>query len=378
LGLLPHRAREAGRSGNFLCALKVSSPVGRPFLQKNVARQGNLKINFVAMLRTNILVTLVAITCFSTASYAAGNDDAFKLALVDHPGQLSWSAEGFKIIESSAKPGGTELGIRGLDQSGQQTFLGFLFLFPEKAPLTSAKCLDGVVGPEKKSNSSLKIAGTEEISQPGNLPVSLVSYTSKGEGGKTLYTVRGFVANGDICGDLELYSYMPLSLQDSKLKNIFSSFRLDQKYAPQLHDVFLYAEILYRHHMYGPAAPVFEKALAKLNEDSGSTKTMKRVITDQAGMSYGMSGNIAKAREIFEKAVAADPDYPLYYYNLACADAEEKNLAGAKKHLQEAFDRKANAIPGEGMPDPARDDSFLPYRNNKDFWTFVEGLGGKQ
>jgi tetratricopeptide (TPR) repeat protein len=326
------------------------------------------------MLRTNLLLNLVAIIWLSTLSYPAVNDDAFKLALVDHAGQLSWSAEGFKIIESSAKPGGKEIGIRGQDQTGQQTFLGFLFLFPEKAPLTSAKCLDGVIGPEKKSSPSLKVVGTEEISQPGNLPVSLVSYTARGEGGKTLYTVRGFVANGDICGDLEIYSYAPLSLQNSALKKIFSSFRLDEKYAPQFKDLFLYAQILYQHHMYGPAAPVFEKALVKLNEDSSSTKTMKRVITDQAGMSYGMSGNIGKARAIFEKAIAADPDYPLYYYNLACADAEEKNLAGAKKHLQEAFDRKANVIAGEKMPDPSQDDSFLPYRNNKEFWTFVEGL----
>jgi hypothetical protein len=330
------------------------------------------------MLRTNLVLALVAVTCLSTVSHSASSDDSFKLALVDHAGQLSWSAEGFKIIESSAKPGGREIGIRGQNQSGGLTFLGFLFQFPEKAPLTSPKCLDGVVGPEKKSNASLKIVGTEEISQPGNLPVSLVSYTSKGEGGKTLYTVRGFVANGDICGDLEIYSYMPLSLQDSNLKKIFSSYQLDEKYAPQFRDVLLYAEILYGHHMYGPAAPVFEKALAKLNEDPGpNTKTMRRATTDQAGMSYGMSGNIPKARAIFEKAVAVDPDYPLYYYNLACADAEEKNLSGAKKHLQEAFDRKANVIPGESMPDPAQDDSFLPYRNNKEFWTFVEGLRGK-
>ena len=106
--------------------------------------------------------------------------------------------------------------------------------------------------------------------------------------------------------------------------------------------------------MFGPAGPVYEKALVKLNEDSSSTTTMKRVITDQAGMSYGISGNIPKARAIFEKAIAADPDYPMYYYNLACADAEEENLAGAKKHLREAFDRKTNVIAGETMPDQRR------------------------
>jgi hypothetical protein len=44
----------------------------------------------------------------------------------------------------------------------------------------------------------------------------------------------------------------------------------------------------------------------------------------------------------------------------------EKNLAGAKNHLQQAFARKANVIDGEALPDPTKDDSFLPYR---DIWS---------
>ena len=43
---------------------------------------------------------------------------------------------------------------------------------------------------------------------------------------------------------------------------------------------------------------------------------MKRVVTDQAGMAYGMSGDLQKARSIFEKAIAEDPVYPLYYYRI--------------------------------------------------------------
>jgi tetratricopeptide (TPR) repeat protein len=104
---------------------------------------------------------------------------------------------------------------------------------------------------------------------------------------------------------------------------------------------------------------------------------MKRVAIDEAGISYGISGDLAKSRAIFQKAIVEDPDYPLYYYNLACADAAEKNLIGARKHLQEAFARKANVIPGESMPDPTTDDSFLPYRDDKEFWTFLEGLRGQ-
>jgi hypothetical protein len=68
----------------------------------------------------------------------------------------------------------------------------------------------------------------------------------------------------------------------------------------------------------------------------------------------------------------------MYYYNLACADAEEKNLAEARKHLQQAFDRKANTLPGKSMPDPTTDDSFTPYSSDKDFWSFLEGLRAKR
>jgi len=62
------------------------------------------------------------------------------------------------------------------------------------------------------------------------------------------------------------------------------------------------------------------------------------------------------------------------YYLLACADAEDGKAPAAKVHLQQAFDRKANTLPGEQLPDPTKDDSFLKLKKNKDFWGFVEHL----
>jgi hypothetical protein len=66
----------------------------------------------------------------------------------------------------------------------------------------------------------------------------------------------------------------------------------------------------------------------------------------------------------------------MYYYNPACADAEEKDRTSARTNLQKAFDPK-NVIPGEKMPDPTTDDSFVPYRNDKDFWTFLQSIRSK-
>jgi hypothetical protein len=328
-----------------------------------------------------VLVAVVALRFCATAQVAA--DAGFKLALPEHRGQLSWSAEGFKVIQSSAKPEGREIGIRGQDPSGRITFLGFLFLVPEQAPLTSAKCRDGALEPIKKSDASLKIETTEKAS-PNRRSIAMAKYAAHGRGGKMVYSVRGFLAIDDICGDLEVYSDTPISADDGVVQNIFASYRFDQNYSPQFDSVLFYAQTLYQAHMYKAAAPMFEAALVKLNENPDmaakmmrDTRTATRVVTDQAGMAYGMSGNIPKARSLFEKAIVEDPDYPLNYYNLACADAEEKKLADARTHLQQAFARKANVISGEAMPDPTKDDSFLPYRDNQEFWAFLESLQPK-
>jgi tetratricopeptide (TPR) repeat protein len=266
-----------------------------------------------------------------------------------------------------------EIGIRGRDADGQLHFLGFLFVVSGERALTSAKCRDGALEPEKKQNKTLKVLGTSQQSSQGNVPVELVTYTAQGADRSTSHMVRGFVATGEVCGDLEIYSNTAITADEPRIKQIFASYTLDPSYVPKFKDLFLYAQILYKDQRYKEAAPLFEAALAKL-EDNKDSATMRRVIIDQAGMAYGISGDTKKARALFDAAIAKDPEYPLYYYNLACADAQENKLADARIHLQQAFERKANVIPGEALPDPAKDDSFLPYRNNKDFWKFIETL----
>ena len=154
-----------------------------------------------------------------------------------------------------------------------------------------------------------------------------------------------------------------------------------QKYVPTFNDIFVYAQILYNAHMYKPAAPMFELALEKLKEGLGKQQQNNDGPRGDRSSGDGIRHvgvTSARQRAIFETAITEDPDYPMYYYNLACADAEEKNLVGAQKHLREAFARKANVIPGERLPDPTKDDSFLPYRDNKEFWSFVNSLQGKE
>jgi hypothetical protein len=297
----------------------------------------------------------------------------FKIALPVHAGRLEWHAENYKPVELSAKPQGEEIGIRATKASGKRTFLGILFLVPEEAPLTSAKCRDGSLEEDRGSVASFTQVASVEMPRAKGPALDLVTYKVANKVGKTTYIVRGFVAAGELCGDLEIYSDDAIDAKDPEIAKTFASLQLDPAHAPSETDIAFYAQILFQHQSFSAAAPLFEKALAKVPAGDANRDT-RRVLTDQTGMAYGIAGNLPKSRAMFTAAIAKDPDYPLYYYNLACADAAEKKLADAKTHLEQAFARKANMIKGEEMPDPSKDDSFTPYKGDKDFWAFVTSL----
>jgi tetratricopeptide (TPR) repeat protein len=119
---------------------------------------------------------------------------------------------------------------------------------------------------------------------------------------------------------------------------------------------------------YYEKALEFEKKVPQLDRDT------KRVLIDNLGMAYGISGNLKRAKEIFEYGIAGDQAYPMYYYNLACAYAEMNDLDNAIVNLQTAFKYKQNMIKGERMPDPKTDSSFAKYMENKRFLKILETL----
>jgi tetratricopeptide (TPR) repeat protein len=306
---------------------------------------------------------------------AGENHDAdFKIALPTHPGQLQWHADGFLITQMSVEPKAQEIGIRGQDQTGHLFFVGFLSLTAGPEPLTGAQCRDSAIESEKRSDATFKAGATSQLARPDGPPVELVNYQEVDEHGKAAYSERGFIADGDLCGDLEIYSNAPIA-DSPAIKKIWQTFTLNPNYDPQFDDIFQYAQVLFQSQKYAASGPLFEQALTKVKDDGSSdSKTWRRVATDQAGMSYGVGGDIPRGRAIFEAAIVKDPDYPMYYYNLACADAGENKLDDARGHLQQAFARKANVIPGETVPDPTKDESFQPYKDNADFWAFLESL----
>ena len=137
------------------------------------------------------------------------------------------------------------------------------------------------------------------------------------------------------------------------------------------------AQSLFRQQRFSEAATFFQKTrdLQKAGKEINSTQD--RILTDQLVMSYGITGDMKKAHALLDEAIQKDPDYPMNYYNLACAYGEEGDKAKLMTNLQLAFDRKANILKGEQMPDPRADSSFQKYVRDPDFVALMKKLGYK-
>jgi hypothetical protein len=322
-------------------------------------------------MRAWTLLSFGLLTGIAAAQSPDMSPPGYTLALPTGLGRLHLEAPTFNIVEASAKPSGSEFGLRGQDKSASIGLLVFLFRYPEEAPLTSEKCRDSIMRHAQQDESPIKIESQTVL--PGkNPPIALVQYSQTSSSGQW-YRVRAFVATTDLCSDIDFSSQHSLTPDQPSIQQALASIVFDPDAKPSFRDVFSYATVLFDHTMMKAAAPVYEQSLGLLPPNDPNSK-WRRVATDQAVMAYGMAGDLEKSRALAEHAIQIDPDYPLNYYNLACADAEAGNAKQAKIHLQQAFDRKAHAIPGESLPDPTQDDSIQKLRQDKPFWNFVETL----
>jgi tetratricopeptide (TPR) repeat protein len=133
----------------------------------------------------------------------------------------------------------------------------------------------------------------------------------------------------------------------------------------------------YLKHDFESAIPPYQKALDLEKQKRTLDKTLWKVLVDNLGMAYGITGDLDKAKDTFEYGISKDADYPLFYYNMACTYGEKKDMDKAIEYLKLAFDRQENMIPGEKMPDPATDSSFERFMKDEKFLAALKELKHK-
>jgi tetratricopeptide (TPR) repeat protein len=131
-------------------------------------------------------------------------------------------------------------------------------------------------------------------------------------------------------------------------------------------------------HQYREAIRPYQKALEIEKSTPTLDKNLWRVLIDNLSIAYGITHDLTSAREALTYGVSKDPDYPLFYYNLACVAAEKGDLPDTENYMKLAFERRENLIPGETFPDARVDDSFQKLLLQKEFRQFLNSLYGPQ
>jgi tetratricopeptide (TPR) repeat protein len=132
---------------------------------------------------------------------------------------------------------------------------------------------------------------------------------------------------------------------------------------------------LYRQSNYAQAIPPYQKAFELEKVEPQLDRNLWRVLIDNLGMSYRMTGHLKEAKTTFEQGIQADPAYPMFHYNLASTFAGMNDLDRTMQSLATAFRYRKNQRPGEkGMPDPRQDSSFQRFMKNETFRTLVNDL----
>jgi tetratricopeptide (TPR) repeat protein len=135
---------------------------------------------------------------------------------------------------------------------------------------------------------------------------------------------------------------------------------------------------LFRQAKYAESVKPYEKARQLEIEGSKLSSDQHRIIIDQLSMAYGISGQVSKARELLERSIQQDPEYPLNYYNLACVFAELGEKPKMLANLSLAFHHKDHVLKGERLPNPRTDLSFQKYIRDDDFVKLMKDMAHAQ
>jgi len=151
--------------------------------------------------------------------------------------------------------------------------------------------------------------------------------------------------------------------------------RLSPPAPPNRKELLNMGNALSRQYKYAQALAPYQKAFELEKAEPQLDRTQWRVLIENLGMAYGMTGRLKEARVTFEQGIQADPTYPMFHYNLARTFAEMKDLDRAMQSLRTAFRHRKNQNPGEkGMPDPYQDVSFQHFMKNETFRNLVNDL----
>jgi hypothetical protein len=323
-------------------------------------------------MKTAMLV--VAALCSLTAPAQTPKGHLTQMAFPDGNGILEFDA-GPVSPEIHMRPDGKEVQLKVLDRPDGLNITAFLQRVA--FPASPEKCRNAWWPDTKKAPVPHDDLHETEVKDGiARVEFMITEYKGMKVHQKDLHAYLG---GGDLCAEIHL-SKVSFEPKDQKLfDDLLASAKLSPEAMPTssqntgagpAHDGTYYfqeASRLYMGQKYPEAADLYLKALEQEQRHRTLSKDLTRVLIDNLGMSYGMSGKLSQAKATFVYGLTQDPEYPMFFYNLACYYGEVNQMDDALAQLRLAYRYKANSIPGEDIPDPLKDDSFRRFVSNEEF-----------
>jgi tetratricopeptide (TPR) repeat protein len=200
-------------------------------------------------------------------------------------------------------------------------------------------------------------------------------------------SIHAYLGNHDLCVEVHLskVEFRPTDLE--LFEQVLSTVRLDPERmlaqeAPQTETnssspvmtLLAQGSRAYTQQDYATASIYYQKALDMEKRQRTLSHNYFRVLVDNLAMSYGISGKLKETEETLNYGISQDPEYPLFYYNMACVFGEKGEMDNALAQLRTAYKYKAHMIEGEDFPDPLKDDSFRNFFKDPKFVNAVHGM----
>jgi len=293
---------------------------------------------------------------------------------------LSIDLTGFKKDIDQVKPDGR----RYLTASHPKTGLNVSVTLEKVPSQASAQgCMEQLQliqkGPLATHGQDIKLNTSGEIQ---TLEYTLRKFRGVRLNQKNMYAC---VAQDNIYADIQLSKVQYTTADAPIFHSILKSVRLQASPSetiqapapepPNSRELLDIGNALYRQNSYALAIPPYQKAFDLEKAKPQLDRTLWRVLIDNLGMAYTLTGQLSKARAMLEQGIQADPTYPIFHYNLACTFGKMNDLDHAMQSLKTAFRHRKNHNPGEkGMPDPRQDLSFQHFMKNEAFRNLVNDL----
>ena len=168
--------------------------------------------------------------------------------------------------------------------------------------------------------------------------------------------------------------------EEAQLRTLLDSARVVDTSQPSTSfDYFHLGRALYQQKEYEAAAAALSKALDLERAGRQLSQPNWRQLIMALANAHGAADDPARAREVLEYAVAAEPTYPYFHHGLArlhgfFGDAD-KSIASLEKAYE--FAPKPEGFLARGLPDPLTDAAFAKFKDDPKFRDAVKAMKKK-